>query len=83
MPPASTNSHREPARTAGRSRSDLHPDAQGSSRQREGQRSPEFFSWAYQNGDEMALQLDYIPMPDDVVKLVESAVEVPDQGLGR
>ncbi|HKW37157.1 MAG TPA: phosphate ABC transporter substrate-binding protein PstS, partial [Burkholderiales bacterium] len=32
-----------------------------------------FFSWAYQNGDQMALELDYIPMPDEVVKLVESA----------
>ena len=32
-----------------------------------------FFEWAYQNGDAMALELDYIPMPDDVVKLVQSA----------
>ncbi len=32
-----------------------------------------FFDWAYQNGDAMALELDYIPMPDDVVKLVRSA----------
>ncbi len=32
-----------------------------------------FFSWAFQSGDQMALELDYIPMPDDVVKLVESA----------
>jgi phosphate transport system substrate-binding protein len=32
-----------------------------------------FFDWAYQNGDRMALDLDYIPMPDDVVKLVQSA----------
>jgi phosphate transport system substrate-binding protein len=32
-----------------------------------------FFSWAYQNGDQMALELDYIPMPDEVVKLVQSA----------
>jgi phosphate transport system substrate-binding protein len=32
-----------------------------------------FFDWAYQNGDRMALELDYIPMPDDVVKLVQSA----------
>jgi phosphate transport system substrate-binding protein len=32
-----------------------------------------FFDWAYQNGDRMALDLDYIPMPDEVVKLVESA----------
>jgi len=32
-----------------------------------------FFSWAYENGDNMALELDYIPMPDDVVKLVQAA----------
>jgi len=32
-----------------------------------------FFSWAYQNGEQMALELDYIPMPSDVVKLVQSA----------
>jgi phosphate transport system substrate-binding protein len=31
-----------------------------------------FFDWAYRNGDRMALELDYIPMPDDVVKLVQS-----------
>jgi phosphate transport system substrate-binding protein len=30
-----------------------------------------FFAWAYQNGDKMAEQLDYVPMPDKVVKLVE------------
>ena len=30
-----------------------------------------FFSWAYQNGDDMALALDYVPMPDNVVDLVE------------
>jgi len=29
-----------------------------------------FFNWAYANGDEMAAQLDYIPMPDKVVELV-------------
>ena len=40
-----------------------------------------FFSWAYQNGDQMALELDYIPMPDEVVKLVQSAwkSEIKDQ----
>jgi phosphate transport system substrate-binding protein len=32
-----------------------------------------FFSWAYQNGEQMALELDYIPMPSEVVKLVETA----------
>jgi phosphate transport system substrate-binding protein len=30
-----------------------------------------FFDWAYKNGSQMAEQLDYIPMPAGVVKLVE------------
>ena len=30
-----------------------------------------FFAWAYQNGDDMASALDYVPMPDSVVGLVE------------
>lgn len=29
-----------------------------------------FFDWAYASGDDMAASLDYIPMPDSVVKLV-------------
>jgi phosphate transport system substrate-binding protein len=29
-----------------------------------------FFKWAYANGDTMAQKLDYIPMPDSVVKLI-------------
>jgi len=32
-----------------------------------------FFTWAYQNGDKVALDLDYVPMPDSVVKNVEKA----------
>lgn len=32
-----------------------------------------FFDWAYAEGDKLALDLDYIPMPDNVVKLVENA----------
>ncbi len=32
-----------------------------------------FFAWAYAQGDEMALELDYIPMPDDIVKLIEDS----------
>ena len=32
-----------------------------------------FFEWAYAHGDEMALALDYIPLPDDIVKLIEDA----------
>ena len=30
-----------------------------------------FFDWAYREGDKMADQLHYIPMPDKVVKLIE------------
>lgn len=26
-----------------------------------------FFDWAFKNGDEMAVELDYVPMPDEVV----------------
>ena len=32
-----------------------------------------FFAWAYTHGDEMALELDYIPMPDNVVRLIEDS----------
>ena len=32
-----------------------------------------FFDWAYANGDAMALGLDYIPMPDKVVRLIQNA----------
>jgi phosphate transport system substrate-binding protein len=31
-----------------------------------------FFAWAYKNGGNMAESLDYIPMPDSVVKLIEA-----------
>ena len=30
----------------------------------------EFFKWAYADGDKMAQDLDYIPMPDSVVQLI-------------
>jgi phosphate transport system substrate-binding protein len=32
-----------------------------------------FFDWAYKNGDAAAAELDYVPMPDNVVKLVQDA----------
>jgi phosphate transport system substrate-binding protein len=32
-----------------------------------------FFEWAYTSGDNMALELDYIPMPDSVVKLIQGS----------
>ena len=30
-----------------------------------------FFDWAYRKGDELAEALDYAPMPDNVVGLVQ------------
>ena len=35
-----------------------------------------FFDWAYANGDKLALELDYIPMPDSVVKLIQNAWKI-------
>ena len=32
-----------------------------------------FFKWAFANGDKMAEELDYIPMPEPVVKLIEKS----------
>lgn len=32
-----------------------------------------FFDWAYSKGDKMALELDYIPLPDNVVKLIQAS----------
>jgi phosphate transport system substrate-binding protein len=32
-----------------------------------------FFDWAFKNGDKTALELDYVPLPDGVVKIVEEA----------
>ncbi len=31
-----------------------------------------FFEWAFKNGQKMAADLDYVPMPDSVVKLIRS-----------
>lgn len=31
----------------------------------------EFFDWCYENGQEMALELDYVPIPENVVAMVE------------
>jgi phosphate transport system substrate-binding protein len=39
-----------------------------------------FFDWAYKNGDKMAEELDYVPMPDNVVADVEKmwAADIKD-----
>jgi phosphate transport system substrate-binding protein len=31
-----------------------------------------FFDWSFKNGDRMAMELDYVPMPDPVVKLIQT-----------
>jgi phosphate transport system substrate-binding protein len=31
-----------------------------------------FFDWSFRNGDRMALELDYVPMPEEVVKLIQT-----------
>jgi len=32
-----------------------------------------FFDWAYVNGDKMAIELEYVPLPDVVKTLVRNA----------
>jgi phosphate transport system substrate-binding protein len=32
-----------------------------------------FFDWAFKNGDAMASELDYVPIPDTVVSLIQAA----------
>ena len=68
----------DPGQSAGRQvvaddRRDLHPDVQEAGRITPPSKDAlEFFKWAYEKGDKMAQDLDYIPMPDNVVKLVEA-----------
>ena len=42
-----------------------------------------FFEWAYKNGGKAAEELDYVPMPDAVVKLVHSAWANVKDGSGK
>ena len=41
-----------------------------------------FFDWAYNNGDKMADELDYVPLPDAVKALVRKqwADQIKDAG---
>jgi phosphate transport system substrate-binding protein len=32
-----------------------------------------FFNWSYQNGDKLAMGLDYVPMPNSVVKQIQAS----------
>ena len=42
----------------------------------------DFFAWAYKNGDKMAESLDYIPMPDSVVNLIQAKWKSEIKGDG-
>lgn len=33
-----------------------------------------FFEWSYKNGDKMAAEMDYVPLPDSLVKLINSSI---------
>ena len=39
-----------------------------------------FFDWAYRQGDEMASDLDYVPLPDKVAEQVRQTSTKGDQG---
>jgi phosphate transport system substrate-binding protein len=47
----------------------MHKDATDKAASQE---ALKFFKWAFANGGKMAAELDYIPMPDNVVKLIEN-----------
>ncbi|HEX4856192.1 MAG TPA: phosphate ABC transporter substrate-binding protein PstS, partial [Limnobacter sp.] len=32
-----------------------------------------FFNWAYTKGDKLASDLDYVPLPDSTIKLIDAA----------
>ena len=42
-----------------------------------------FFAWAYKDGIDMAKQLDYVPLPDKVVKLVEKTWTTSIKSVGK
>jgi phosphate transport system substrate-binding protein len=42
-----------------------------------------FFEWAYHNGSQLAAQLDYVPMPDSVIKLVEETWRTQVKAAGQ
>jgi len=42
-----------------------------------------FFDWAYRNGGAMAQELDYVPMPDPVVKQIQASWKSVMDGAGK
>jgi hypothetical protein len=71
----------QPARTLADHRRHLHPDAQGAGQARQAAATLKFFDWAYKNGDKMAADLDYVPLPQRE-DAGPQAVGGRDQGRG-
>ena len=42
-----------------------------------------FFAWAFRNGAKMAEELDYVPMPDPVVKEIEASWKAVTDASGK
>lgn len=42
-----------------------------------------FFQWAYRNGGAMALELEYVPLPEKTVKLIHSAWDQVKDSAGK
>ena len=42
-----------------------------------------FFDWCYKHGGDIALKLDYVPMPDKVVSIVEKAWSSQIRAAGK
>jgi phosphate transport system substrate-binding protein len=42
-----------------------------------------FFDWSYRTGAELADELQYVPMPKDVVQLIESAWDAAKDPHGQ
>ena len=45
-------------------RDQLHPAAQTQDKPANGQAVLQFFDWSFKNGNKMADELDYVPLPD-------------------
>ena len=79
---------RDPRQPAGRQvvaddRRDLDPDAQAAAGSGRAAEALKFFAWAYDKGDKMAEDLDYMPMPAKVVGATSRRVGGRDQGRQR
>jgi phosphate transport system substrate-binding protein len=42
-----------------------------------------FFEWGYKNGGKMATELDFVPLPDGLIKLIHSAWDQVKDGSGK